>query len=73
MYINTLTSNPQILVRMNAFSSIKDVLFQEAWNILRQLKEYFPDDEKIHLPEENYLLVDRFKIRDYLEANGVHQ
>jgi len=72
MYINTLTSNQQLLLQMNAHSSIKDILFQEAWNILRQLKEYFPDDEKIHLPE-NYLLVDRFKIRDYLEDNGVHQ
>jgi len=72
MYINTLTSKPQLLGQMNVFSSIKDILFLEAWNILRQLKEYFPDDEKIHLPE-NYLLVDRFKIRDYLEDNGVHQ
>jgi len=71
-YINTLISNQQILVRMNAFSSIKDILFQEAWNILRQLKEYFPDDEKIPFPE-HYSQVDRFKIRDYLEDNGVHQ
>ena len=71
-YINTLISNQQILVRMNAFSSIKDILFREAWNILRQLKEYFPDDEKIPFPE-HYSQVDRFKIKDYLEDNGVHQ
>jgi hypothetical protein len=71
MYINTLTSNyrPDLLdININ----IRNVLFLEAWNILKQLKEYFPDDEKIPFPE-HYSQVDRFKIKDYLEENGVHQ
>ena len=71
MYINTLTSNhrPNLLdININ----IRNVLFLEAWNILKQLKEYFPDDEKIPFPE-HYSQVDRFKIKDYLEGNGVHQ
>jgi hypothetical protein len=65
IYTNFLTSNIDILARINDSTSIKNVLFQEAFNVFTQLHEYFPDDKLIHLPA-NASLINRFEINEYI-------
>lgn len=72
MYIDILISSVKILENIDKFSSIKNILLQEVWNILKQLKEFFPEDTKIPFPE-SHILIDRFMIREFLELNGVYQ
>lgn len=56
---------------MNSFT-ITDAIKKDVWEILVKLNEYFPDDINRVIPPEHYLEVDRLKIRDYIEFNGVH-
>lgn len=56
---------------MNSFT-MTDAIKKDVWDILVKLNEYFPDDINRVIPPEHYSEVDRLKIRDYIEFNGVH-
>ena len=69
MYMELLTSNVEIITSITYYTSIKEILLQEAFNIFKHLKDYFPEDN-IVLPDVPKLM-DRSIIKTYHADNNL--
>lgn len=69
-YILTIINDESILAKVQNNTLLKEILLQDAINIINQLNEYFPDNQII-LPSRELMII-RDKIREYIQANGVY-